>query len=900
MAESILKLVLEKLGDVFVKEVLHLYGVSKQMEKVRYELSWIQAFLKDADRKRIVDERQKKWLKEVKDLAYWIEDVVDSFLLEVPEQKPGKKEAVKRLFMKVKKLPSNHNLGDEINKIEARIREINESRVRYGITSLGEGIEEEIRQPVRRIVLPDVEDASIVGFEADIERIVSLLLVANIERRSVISIVGTGGLGKTTLAHKVYNSEAVKTQFDIRLWVTVSQKFELIDALRNIAEQLQIEPPRDLSEHHLGKLYQSLTKKRYLLVLDDIWTTNLWTQIEGIFPNANSGSRILITTRFLNIAEQADPTSVPYRLQFLTEKPSLELLLKKALPNRKVDEGYPDDLYSIGKQFAKRCGGLPLALVVLGGLLSKKIANYVEWNRVMETMDWGVDGEECNAVIGTSYDDLPFALKSCFMYFSIFPEDGKIDASSLLRMWIAEGFIPQEENKTPEDTAERFLEDLAQRCMIQVSTRTFDGSIKTCHVHDLLLGLAIKKAKDDNFLLVCSKIDDVQNCSQTRRLAIHESLQYPNVTEIRELYGKSIVSATPNLRSLLSSGLMPKVSQLMHLKVLYSRGWSRIDHIYEPENCRRLSQLRYLKLTLFVESNKEIQDFQRFISGMPFLQTLDLQNGEIHGGLPDCIWHVKTLRHVMLPPESLISGPPPSVDITNLQTLVGVTSRESWKAVGLPKIPNLRILIIRLLEIQFQWDPMVTLLETLEHLISLSIFGDMDDIGLNIVDMRNFPFYHRLQNLKLWNIYDYSDNRIALDVGMFPLYLTTLHLRGIKFWEDPIPVLEKLENLKMLYLNDSAIQQLCCSAGGLGQLEELEFTRMEELGEWIIEEGAMPMLKKLKVTGYNLRCVPIGLEHLTVLQELMWHPWNPQCKITETMKNAILSMCKHVPSIMIF
>ncbi|KAJ4799984.1 Disease resistance family protein [Rhynchospora pubera] len=392
MAESILKLVLEKLGDVFVKEVLHLYGVSKQMEKVRYELSWIQAFLKDADRKRIVDERQKKWLKEVKDLAYWIEDVIDSFLLEVPEQKPGKKEAVKRLFMKVKKLPSNHNLGDEINKIEARIREINESRVRYGITSLGEGIEEEIRQPVRRIVLPDVEDASIVGFEADIERIVSLLLEANIERRSVISIVGTGGLGKTTLAHKVYNSEAVKTQFDIRLWVTVSQKFELIDALRNIAEQLQIEPPRDLSEHHLAKLYQSLTKKRYLLVLDDIWTTryllvlddiwtlkkkdiwttNLWTQIEGIFPNANNGSRILITTRFLNIAEQADPTSVPFRLQFLTEKPSLELLLKKALPNRKVDEGYPDDLYNIGKQFAKRCGGLPLALVVLGGLLSKK------------------------------------------------------------------------------------------------------------------------------------------------------------------------------------------------------------------------------------------------------------------------------------------------------------------------------------------------------------------------------------------------------------------------------------------------------------------------------------------------------------------------------------------------
>ncbi|KAJ1703364.1 hypothetical protein LUZ63_003143 [Rhynchospora breviuscula] len=270
MAESVVSFVLTKLGDAIVKEVLRLYGVDKQVEKVSRELSRIQAFLKDADTKRIVDERQKQWVKEVRDLAYWIEDVIDTFLSEVPPKEHGKMKAFKRWFTKSKKLPAVHRIGDEINNIEERIQEINESRIRYGISNLGEGTEGEITQPVRRIMLPDVDEADIVGFEADKEKIINLLLDKSTTRRSVISIVGTGGLGKTTLTRKVYNSDTVKTQFPVRMWVTISQKFELIDILRKIADQLDIESPKDLSEHQLTKLYRSLAEEKYLLVLDDI------------------------------------------------------------------------------------------------------------------------------------------------------------------------------------------------------------------------------------------------------------------------------------------------------------------------------------------------------------------------------------------------------------------------------------------------------------------------------------------------------------------------------------------------------------------------------------------------------------------------------------------------------
>ncbi|KAJ3708331.1 hypothetical protein LUZ61_012036 [Rhynchospora tenuis] len=892
MAESVVSFVVGKLGDAFVKEVLHLYGVSEQVEKVSRELIRMQVFLKDADTKRIVDERQKQWMKEVRDLAYDIEDVIDTFLSEAPEKKAGKREAVKRQFMKIKKLPAVHMLGDEINKIEARIQEIEASRVRYGINNLGEGIDGEIGQPVKRIVLPDIDEEGIVGFEADRDEILSKLLDEKDKRRSVISIVGPGGLGKTTLARKVYNSEAVKNQFPIRIWVVISQTFNVIDILEKIATELKIGSPRNLNDNdRLTQLHRSLAEKKYLIILDDIWEKNLWNQIKEVFPDGKNGSRILITTRNVEVALAADPISVPYKLPFLNEESSLELFLKKALPNSNTDERYPDDLYNIGKQFAKKCGGLPLALIVLGGLLSRKQANYSIWSKVMQNMDWGTDGKECIAIIGSSYEDLPFVLKSCFIYFAAFPEDYEINATSLLRMWIAEGFIPQQENKTLEDTAEMFLEDLVQRSMIQVSKRDFDGSIKSCRIHDVMHDLAIHKAKEDNFLMVFPTVDDVKNCSHTRRLAIHDT----RPLRIQSC-GELTASAYPKLRSLIYYGQLPNISQLMRLKVLSNLRVMRLKVLsnltdvmqsgsdYKPYLFGRLSQLRYVEVGLHV-GEEDKHNFGKFISGNRFLQTIDTRE------LPDSIWQIKTLRHVSV--HQWISGPPPSIELTNLQTVSGMIAKESWETQGLPKLPHVKILGIRLPETQgqVQWDAIVTLLGTMKHLTSLDLAGPY--FPSEIINMRHFPFYHRLQKLGLWGpgLIEVR-HKISLDVGTFPKHLTTLDLSNIAYWEDPIPVLEKLENLRSLYLNRSPFVNLYCSTGGFGKLEELQLKYLNNLVKWNIEEGAMPVLTDLLVSKcYFLRA--IGLQHLTVLQRLRWF----DCETDEDEENEIRSMCKHVPSI---
>lgn len=122
---------------------------------------------------------------------------------------------------------------------------------------------------------------------------------------------------------------------------------------------------------------------------------------------------------------------------------------------------------SLQTNYQKKCKGLPLALIVVGGILITKGRNYHAWERVLRTMDWHSEGRECMDVLAMSYGDMPYYLKACFLYLASFPEDYQISARRLIRMWVAEGFIPQEGRKTMEEIAEDYLYELFQRlCFI--------------------------------------------------------------------------------------------------------------------------------------------------------------------------------------------------------------------------------------------------------------------------------------------------------------------------------------------------------------------------------------------------------------------------------------------------
>ncbi|XP_078170453.1 putative disease resistance RPP8-like protein 2 [Carex rostrata] len=882
MAEGIVTFVLENLSDDVVKEVLQIQGVGKQVETLSRELSRIKSFLKDADMMQTLNERQKNWVNEVRDVAYDIEDVIDNaHFLKVPEN-PSKElprgssrivGAAKRMWGKRKRLPALHNLGSEMNEILARIQDIIQSRENYEITFSGEGSGERPKIPVRPIIVPDIDDPYVVGFDPHRDDIVKQLLSTSTKRRAIISIVGPGGLGKTTLARKVYNSNDVKRLFDVHIWVAISQEFNLMDILRKIIEQVKPLLPNDLEggEQHLPtKLYQKLNGKKYLLVLDDIWTSDLWTQIGGVLPD-EIGSGVIITTRIQNIIGDAEP----YKLPYLTEKASLELLLKKALPNRDLSREYPEDLYELGEQFVKKCGGLPLALVVLGGFLLKRLANYAAWSKMLHTMNWGTDGRECTEIIATSYNDLPFVLKSCFMYLAVFPEDHEIDVEILFQLWVAERLIPVEESRTLEDTAEIFLEDLVQRSLVQVSRRSHVGSITSCRIHDLLREVAIQKAKEDNFVTICSKPpDNWMSVAKARRVAVH----YSGCDELMK-------HANPNLRSLLCFDKpLPNCSQQRLLKVLSDMHGYRSDNPINFECFHGLTHLRYCKLVGTSFSHTTF--FQSFINGLKFVETLDFGRLTEVGELPECIWNAKTLRHVELPRHT--SGPSSSADLKTLQTLSGVKSRESWNA-QLPKLPNLRSLDIEV-KSSFSWDLFAKLLETLKHLTSLQLRGNQ--VPLEIVNMQRFPFYQHLQSLFLLDMSPSVKNKLSLQVGMFPIHITELILNSLQFNVDPLPVLEKLCNLRRLWLAGQENQKMSCSAGGFKQLHELEFIRLGNLEELEIKSGAMPLLKGVTLTSCDKLEMPLGLQYLSNLKELKVI----DCRKLKEHADEIRDICKHVPS----
>ncbi|KAJ4752208.1 Disease resistance protein (CC-NBS-LRR class) family [Rhynchospora pubera] len=680
MAEVLLGAVLEKLTnftvDKVIEKALSFYGISDEVEKLSRELNYIKAFIEDADRKHIVEKRQMQMVKDIIDIAYDIEDAIDIFHSECPEKLklPGIRGRLGRLPKEISKIPFLYQFQQEIKEIQSRIREINEFRERYEITMLGTG--DKIPPPNTELNLI-FDDSDVIGFDTHRDNVVKLLLDEAYESLAVVSIVGLGGLGKTTLARKVCNSNYVSENFGKPIWITISQAYDLLNILQDIAKDLGIlsgntEDKKDLAI----KIREFLEEKRYLIVFDDVWAEDFWKNIKNVMPDKNNGSRVLITTRFENVAKMADTKYDPYKLPTLDQEQSLNLFLRKAVPKKHQSPGgLPDELKILAQEFVAKCKGLPLALIVLGSLLSTKSYDFHEWKELLDTMSWQVDGSECIDVIATSYEYLPLAKKLCFLYFAAYPEDCEIRIEHLLRIWVAERLIPQEDTRTLEETAMCFLKDLVQRSMVQVSDKNYDGSIRYCGVHDVLRDLASQKAKEMNFLVVCSRPDDWKSCNKARRVAINYS---SNVNELMNDY------ANPNIRSLLLFGKSLKLDCSKY-RVLRVLGYMNLEYVTSEEKLvlqkfKVLPHLRYLKLVSEIEGKE--REFGEWIRGMKYLETLDLGYYSTHGDLSKWIWGVKTLRHVILNDNFETQGPPASVELRNLQTLLHVSYSESRQASG--------------------------------------------------------------------------------------------------------------------------------------------------------------------------------------------------------------------------
>ncbi|XP_015897321.3 disease resistance protein RPM1-like [Ziziphus jujuba] len=394
-----------------------------------------------------------------------------------------------------------------------------------------------------------IDEGQLVGIETPKEELIKRVLGFESELQA-IAVVGMGGLGKTTLVSKVYHDDELRKEFQHHVWITVSQSFKLDEILRDIIQQLFDETkqplPHGADSTDSSKLKRIIVDfllgKRYLIVLDDVWHMDGWDALKYAFPESNCGSRLMLTTRSSEVASTCTNESggMIYDLKPLSFEESWTLFCRKTF----LEKPCPTRLQKICQNILKRCEGLPLAIVAIGGMLAMKDKIRIdEWEMVERSLRTELEGNDklsgMKSILSLSFNDLPYHLKYCFLYLSIFPEDYLIERTKLIRLWIAEGFVLVKESRTVEEVGEYYFNELVNRSLIQVIEKYDDGRIRRCRVHDLLREIILRKSLDQNFMAITSE-ENRSLPERVRRLSAHRTLEniHPdhNFSRLRSLF----------------------------------------------------------------------------------------------------------------------------------------------------------------------------------------------------------------------------------------------------------------------------------------------------------------------------------------------------------------------------
>ncbi|KAJ9160170.1 hypothetical protein P3X46_025595 [Hevea brasiliensis] len=931
MADAIVTTAIERISNLLIQEAAVLSNVRKEVERLQAELRRMQCFLKYTDCKQDQDEVVRNWVADIREVAYDAEDVIDAFLLTIPRREVGFCGLIKKSTSMLTKAPQLRDIGQQIYSIRNRIGDISTSMQTYGIKFVGEAegssSASEMQRRLRRID-PYDDDEHVIRLESTTKELLDQLMLEDDQRR-VVSIVGMGGIGKTTLAKLVYNRFDVKRHFDCLSWAFISQQFSPGDVFSGILREVgaKWENMGSMKEEDLIRTLKDVLKeKRYLVVLDDIWKEEAWDSLKRAFPKGKKGSKVLFTTRVKEVASYADPRSSPVEPPFLTNEEGWELLSRTAFPEDIASEqGYAPEFERIGKEIVRKCGGLPLAIAVLGGLLANK--SLKEWEMVQKDINAqftklqqrnqyaGVDW-----ILALSYQELPFRLKPCFLYLSQFPEDMEIDKTTLIRMWIAEGFLPQplrgEGDETMEDVGEQFLEELANRCMVQVSERDHTGiGIKKCRMHDLMRDMCVSKAREESFLGVIEHQKDIAaSMSKSRRIAVHKIRFVPSEECSPRL--RSLLYLNPRKEFVFTLDRNQVIFIFKNLKLLRVLNIQNVipKESYIPREIGDLIHLRYLGLRntilhVFPKRRylpKLITPLPASIGNLKSLYTLDLRRGRHEQNdywkVPDVMWKLKCLRQLLLDPHADDKWKCSLDTLRQLETLKWIEAKSLIRKDALLNLTNLRNLGV---VFQRKEEAEMVLRSPISRLGRLCFLKMVMSEESSFASLEPLSGCHHLTKLRLNGIILEDPHSSLHNLEYLPGSLAKLSLINSKLKNDPMGILNKQPNLRFLDLGSKSYEgsEMVCSAHGFPQLETLRLSGLHVL-EWKIEEGAMPFLKDLSLTFLReLKTIPEGLKFVSSLQKLdlfdMAQEFTKRVKVIDGVEGEDFDKVCHIPSIIV-
>ncbi|KAL1531582.1 putative late blight resistance protein R1B-16 [Salvia divinorum] len=662
--------------------------------------------------------------------------------------------------------------------------------------------------------------SDLVGVDADLLELKDRL--TNAERKvEIVPIVGMGGIGKSTLARNIYDDPCIVSHFDYRGWAAISQ----VPNMREIMLSLLTGPDQKVSDGLMGCgdnelreiLHKRLFGRRYVIVLDDIWSTKVWDEIMIYFPENDNGSRVVITTRESDVAEYVAGSKSLHHVQLLNKSASRDLLCRIVFG----EEDCPGELKGVAAKIGRDCSGLPLAIHVIGGLLSKVERSRDVWEHVSTDVKASIveSDKQFSNILSLSYNHLPIHLKPCFLYMGAFPEDYMINGSRLKSLWIAEGFVKSNGDKTLEEEADVYLKALVERNLLLVRRKKHNGKPMSYSIHDLLRDLCIRKANEEKFL----NLDD-----SMRRVSVHSSSED--------------VCASPQLMSLARSFVCtgkkiasPVFSMLRLVRVLDVMGM-----VFEefPEEILQLVNLRYLAFSC--------------TSGIPIgisrlwnLQTL-ICRGQTMFDFPSEIWEMSELRHL------------------RLDTLIEVG-----------KGYEIRFVHKKLQTIYFVWiTPSLIrsgFFEIIPNVIRLGIYyEDSPDIEVDLSHL------HKLENLRCQSELNKDGSRF-LNKLRFPCSIRKLVIVDCVVSRSFLTTLCTLPNLEVFLIGNCVFER-----DGEAEVDEWETTEGDEfrslqflslhcldIVHWRANETNFPVLRELYVIGCSkLDEIPCDIGDIPTLEAI--------------------------------